>query len=234
MIPMETSGASTIFGSSADLQTMDLDQRKRHRPERQRPTRSCLTHWELPRPETCQKAVRKPRAGPIIASMWLLGDRASILTTLQAPSTTFGSPTLLQTMGLDEWKQYGQEQWRPTRSLRHVGTPAAGNISGGRYGASSWTDSSGNFWLLGGVGYDANDTAWQTPRPSKSILPRIDGPGWAGTSQWAPQAPTAECSARWGRLLRKTSGMAVSSLELDSGNGILALRRTRLHGHWLL
>ena len=39
-----------------------------------------------------------------------------------------------------------------------LGTPAAGNISGGRYEASSWTDSSGNFWLFGGAGYDANDT----------------------------------------------------------------------------
>jgi len=36
-----------------------------------------------------------------------------------------------------------------------MGTPAAGNIPGGRYGAFSWTDSSGNFWLYGGDGFDA-------------------------------------------------------------------------------
>ena len=37
-----------------------------------------------------------------------------------------------------------------------LGTPAAGNIPGGRSLASSWIDSSGNLWLFGGQGYDAN------------------------------------------------------------------------------
>jgi N-acetylneuraminic acid mutarotase len=37
-----------------------------------------------------------------------------------------------------------------------LGVPAAGNIPGGRDGASSWTDSSGHLWLFGGNGYDAN------------------------------------------------------------------------------
>ena len=40
-----------------------------------------------------------------------------------------------------------------------LGTPAAGNIPGGRYVASSWTDSSGHLWLFGGYGYDANDVS---------------------------------------------------------------------------
>jgi Uncharacterized protein conserved in bacteria len=31
-----------------------------------------------------------------------------------------------------------------------LGTPAVGNVPGGRDGASSWTDSSGNLWLFGG------------------------------------------------------------------------------------
>jgi N-acetylneuraminic acid mutarotase len=35
-----------------------------------------------------------------------------------------------------------------------LGTPAAANAPGGRYGASSWTDSSGHLWLFGGYGYD--------------------------------------------------------------------------------
>ncbi|MGA2886843.1 MAG: kelch repeat-containing protein [Terracidiphilus sp.] len=37
-----------------------------------------------------------------------------------------------------------------------LGTPAAANTPGGRYGAMNWTDNSGNFWLLGGYGFDAN------------------------------------------------------------------------------
>ena len=39
-----------------------------------------------------------------------------------------------------------------------LGTPSADNIPGGRDGAASWTDSSGNLWLFGGLGYDANGT----------------------------------------------------------------------------
>jgi N-acetylneuraminic acid mutarotase len=35
-------------------------------------------------------------------------------------------------------------------------TPAAGNVPGSRRNAASWTDSSGNFWLFGGSGTDAN------------------------------------------------------------------------------
>jgi hypothetical protein len=33
-----------------------------------------------------------------------------------------------------------------------LGTPAAGNIPGGRFGAAGWTDKSGQFWLFGGLG----------------------------------------------------------------------------------
>jgi hypothetical protein len=37
-----------------------------------------------------------------------------------------------------------------------LGTPAAGNIPGARWAANSWTDSSGNFWLFGGAGFDSS------------------------------------------------------------------------------
>ena len=42
-----------------------------------------------------------------------------------------------------------------------LGTASAGNISGGRFGAVSWTDTSGNVWLFGGngIGADGNFTA---------------------------------------------------------------------------
>ncbi|MGA7315668.1 MAG: hypothetical protein WBX22_17015 [Silvibacterium sp.] len=36
-----------------------------------------------------------------------------------------------------------------------LGTAAPTNVPGGRYGAVSWTDASGNFWLWGGNGYDS-------------------------------------------------------------------------------
>jgi N-acetylneuraminic acid mutarotase len=34
-----------------------------------------------------------------------------------------------------------------------LGVPSASNVPGSRYGASSWIDSSGTFWLFGGYGY---------------------------------------------------------------------------------
>jgi len=39
-----------------------------------------------------------------------------------------------------------------------LGTPAASNQPGRRYGGAGWTDKKGNFWLWGGVGVDANST----------------------------------------------------------------------------
>jgi len=36
-----------------------------------------------------------------------------------------------------------------------IGVPAPGNVPGGRSNAVTWTDSSGNFWLFGGLGLDA-------------------------------------------------------------------------------
>jgi len=36
-----------------------------------------------------------------------------------------------------------------------LGVASASNIPGGRVGAISWTDSSGDLWLFGGNGYDS-------------------------------------------------------------------------------
>lgn len=39
-----------------------------------------------------------------------------------------------------------------------LGTPAVGNVPGARYEATSWTDTSGDFWLFGGLGLDSAGT----------------------------------------------------------------------------
>lgn len=54
-----------------------------------------------------------------------------------------GSDTLMQAGGSPG--VYGVE-----------GTPAAANIPGSRWVATSWMDVTGDFWLLGGWGYDSN------------------------------------------------------------------------------
>jgi hypothetical protein len=47
-----------------------------------------------------------------------------------------------------------------------LGEPEAGNIPGGRQSASSWTDSSGNFWLFGGYG---DEPTYSGPDPDYGL-----------------------------------------------------------------
>jgi hypothetical protein len=46
----------------------------------------------------------------------------------------------------------------PTGVYGTIGTASAANVPGGRWQSVSWTDSSGNFWLFGGTGYDSTGT----------------------------------------------------------------------------
>jgi N-acetylneuraminic acid mutarotase len=60
-----------------------------------------------------------------------------------------------------EWAWWGGSSTVPPYSGQPgtygvMGTPATANIPGGRYGATSWKDSSGNLWLFGGVGFDGS------------------------------------------------------------------------------
>jgi N-acetylneuraminic acid mutarotase len=57
----------------------------------------------------------------------------------------------------DEWAWMGgSSSFNQPGVYGTLGTPAPGNIPGARSGASTWTDSQGNFWLFGGEGFDAN------------------------------------------------------------------------------
>ncbi len=57
------------------------------------------------------------------------------------------------------WTWMGGSKTVPMTGLQGVsgtlGTPGSGNIPGGRMGEVTWTDSSGNFWMFGGNGFDA-------------------------------------------------------------------------------
>lgn len=80
-------------------------------------------------------------------------------------------------------------------------TPAATNIPGSRYGAVSWKDGTGKFWLFGGTGYDSagntgylndlwkldpstNNWAWangSSVLPNATACPNCTPPGIYGT-----------------------------------------------------
>ena len=92
------------------------------------------------------------------------------------------------------------------------GSPADGNVPGGRWGANAWTDSGGNLWLFGGNGFDSTDTAgflndvWEVQHFHARM-------GMAGRKQHCTRyrrGPTPGCTVRWVLLLPGTS------LEADS------------------
>jgi N-acetylneuraminic acid mutarotase len=56
----------------------------------------------------------------------------------------------------NEWTWMGgSNAANSTGAYGTLGTPAAGNIPGGRGSSVTWTDGSGNFWLFGGQGIDS-------------------------------------------------------------------------------
>jgi N-acetylneuraminic acid mutarotase len=73
-----------------------------------------------------------------------------------------------QTTAPNEWTWMGGDNTSPARCqsassicgwpgvFGTLGTPAAGNLPGGRDSAATWADTSGNLWLFGGAGFDAN------------------------------------------------------------------------------
>jgi len=79
------------------------------------------------------------------------------------------------------------------------GNAAAGDVPGARYGAVSWTDTSGNLWLFGGDGYDAGglkgylNDLWQFS-PASGLWTwvsgslSLDAPGVYGTQGSAAAA----------------------------------------------
>jgi N-acetylneuraminic acid mutarotase len=93
------------------------------------------------------------------------------------------------------------------------GTAASGNVPGGRNSAVSWTDSSGNFWLFGGLGCDATGTTgdlndlwefnpqtkmWTWQSGSNSVGPAQGGTGGPG-GVYGTQGTAAASSVPGGR-----------------------------------
>lgn len=91
-------------------------------------------------------------------NLWVFGGTGALassgtISTFRLNDTWEFNPAINQwtwTAGTNEAEQPGMYGIQ--------GTPAAGNTPGARQGAASWTDKSGNLWLLGGDGYDAAGT----------------------------------------------------------------------------
>jgi N-acetylneuraminic acid mutarotase len=77
----------------------------------------------------------------------------------------YGLDSSLSTGKLNDLWQYSAGEWTwvsgsdvngQTGIYGTQGAPAATNIPGGRQAPAVWIDSSGNFWIFGGAGYDSN------------------------------------------------------------------------------
>jgi N-acetylneuraminic acid mutarotase/LysM repeat protein len=69
-----------------------------------------------------------------------------------------------------------------------LGTPAAGNIPGGRNGASIWTDSTGHLWLFGGQGYGASANRVVPLNDLWEFNPSTNQWAWMGGSNTSVQS----------------------------------------------
>jgi N-acetylneuraminic acid mutarotase len=87
-------------------------------------------------------------------NFWLFGG-------IQNPSpTTDNYFNDLWKYSADQWTWMGgSNTFNEAGIYGSEGTPAPGNIPGARFSAVSWKDASGNFWLFGGLGLDANGSS---------------------------------------------------------------------------
>jgi hypothetical protein len=93
-------------------------------------------------------------------NLWLFGGQGSDVSGIVCEET--GGPCGLN----DLWKYDpatntwtwlgGSNVTEPAGVYGTRGTPAPGNVPGGRDSAVSWTDPAGSFWLFGGFGYDSS------------------------------------------------------------------------------
>jgi N-acetylneuraminic acid mutarotase len=125
-----------------------------------------------------------------------------------------------------------------------LGTPAAGNIPGGRYSAVSWIDGSGHLWLFGGVGDDSTgilfgsslNDLWEyqlpTTTPTVTVTPSLTSITAAQglTVTVAVSAGSDSRTATGSVILTGTGGFASNSTALSGGSatinipaGLLAL-----------
>lgn len=92
-----------------------------------------------------------------------------------------------------------------------LGTPAAGNIPGGRSSATGWIDSSGRFWLFGGGGDDPNGHAMFDFNDLWMFDPSTKEWAWMGGSNHGGQAGV------YGTLGAPTAGNVPGSRSAASG-----------------
>ena len=117
-----------------------------------------------------------------------------------------------------------------------MGTPAPGNVPGGRWEATCWTDSQGNFWLYGGLGIDSQGTAgnlgdlwrysngeWTWMAGSRIAGANFaSGSGWNGAAVYGTEGVAAPGNTPGGREVASGWADPSGNLWLFGGLGIIS------------
>ena len=94
-------------------------------------------------------------------NLWLFGGDGSALGAAGFPSAGRLNDLWKYTPTTNEWTWMGGSQLGSNDTVvagvyGSQGVPSVANLPGQRNEAMSWADNDGNFWLFGGVGYDAS------------------------------------------------------------------------------
>jgi hypothetical protein len=100
-----------------------------------------------------------------------------------------------------------------TRNQAGVYTGAVGTLHpGSRWSPVSWTDGSGNFWMFGGLGYDANHNLGYL-----SDLWKFDGTNWTFVSASVPNSNVAGSKGTYGTQGTAAAGNSPGGRQAASG-----------------
>ena len=117
-------------------------------------------------------------------------------------------------------------------------TPSASNVPGARNSTSSWTDSSGNFWLFGGVGYDSTggsgylNDLWQYSPSTKEWTWISGGNAANATGAYGIQGTASGGSVLGGRYSASSWIDSTGNLWLFGGAGYGATGNGYLNDLW--
>ena len=120
-------------------------------------------------------------------SLWLFGGEGNDLNGLACAVAPVCNLNDLWKYSGGEWTWMGGSDIANQSGIYGTqGDPAPGNVPGARWGAVSWTDATGNFWLFGGFALDSRvgpqvygdiDDLWEY---SAGQWTWVDGPNTAG------------------------------------------------------
>jgi N-acetylneuraminic acid mutarotase len=153
------------------------------------------------------------------------GEQCEITSGASGMNTgSVGNVTVACGFGQWTWKG-GPNTLNASGVYGTLGTASAANVPGARYWTNSWTDSAGNFWLFGGVGYDSTGATgylndlWQYS-PSTGLWTWINGGTVANaTGVYGTQGTAAATNLPGGRQAANSWIDASGNLWLFGGVG---------------